>query len=171
MVLLLAVFVYVGIVAIGIVPDNELMFILDMFGDEKGRLIWALGAAILFVAGFPLLFFSRKTKKDETDYSAGITSMREDGGSLFITIPAFEDLSKRYLATVQGIVLNGIRIVPTAEKKLLIDIRVSAKPGASIPVVTEKINTELKEYILKYTGVDTQSIDITMLPYRDSETK
>ena len=56
--------------------------------------------------------------------------------------------------------------MPQEDKTLKIDCDISMKPETDIPLMTEKIDREMREYIERYSGVNVSAVNIRVLPFK-----
>ncbi len=153
--------VFTALSAFNIIDDYAFTRIIGSF--DEYRLYWGIAAAVLFVVGFPLIFFGSPKKKRRAD---GIYQKTSETGGVYLTVPALTDLCARYLSSITEISVSRIGVMPQEDKTLKIDCDISMKPETDIPLMTEKIDREMREYIERYSGVNVSAVNIRVLPFK-----
>ncbi|MBE5759528.1 MAG: alkaline shock response membrane anchor protein AmaP [Clostridiales bacterium] len=146
----------------GFIGDELLMSVFGLY--QANKILFAIGAGLIFIFCFPMLFFGILKKKEK-----GVRVENGGEGGVMITVPAIVDLAARYLANVPAIHAEKINILPLRGKTVKINLRLSTKPETDIPQTTEKVNSGIREYIKKYAGIEVSAVDIRIVPARNMQ--
>ena len=95
-----------------------------------------------------------------------VNQKTSETGGVYLTVPALTDLCARYLSSITEISVSRIGVMPQEDKTLKIDCDISMKPETDIPLMTEKIDREMREYIERYSGVNVSAVNIRVLPFK-----
>ena len=165
MVIILAVCACIIVSALGFVDISHAEALLNGFLYTDYKYIWAGAAALIFVVGVILLFFRKKAEPKS------VVVLKNEDGSVSITIDAIIELASRYLSGITGIVVEKIKIsvITAGSIKVIIDLGV--KQGVEIPAITAQIRTEIAEYILNYSGLTVNEVEIRVVPIKNQAAK
>jgi len=135
----------------------------NAFTHSVGKYVCAAVAAVLFVVGVCLLFFGSKKPVAPT-----VTLTESADGSVSLTVQAVEELALRCLTEQQGIVVQKITVIPAAHVNANVKLIVQycTKPGIELPGLSEKLKGDLKQYLEKYAGLTTGSVELQIEPYK-----
>lgn len=123
--------------------------------------VWIVVAALFLIVGICLLFFGANKKKSA---KAMVSSVAD--GSISIAFSTIDELSKRYLSGIDGIIINSVGTSSATPGQVDLISDISMKGETTIPEVTEKIKEELKAYIENYTGLIVGQVKISVTPLR-----
>ena len=117
---------------------------------------WILGitGTIIFAVTLTILISSFRSIPDK------MTAIHETAlGKVHITIPALEHLVIKAAKSVQGIREVKPFLRGTAEG-LDVELRIQVSPDINIPHVTESLQKNVKEYVLKTAGLSISEIKV-----------
>ena len=84
-----------------------------------------------------------------------------ENGSAYLTVSALVTMVTRFLAS-EGILNESKTIVHSAEEGIALEIRIVVEPGMTLPMVAEKLQSDVKAYLLSYAGVQVQRVEIVV---------
>ena len=119
---------------------------------------WLLGltGTIVFIVSFTLFIGSIRAKPVKT------ALIHETAlGQVNITIPALEHLVVKAARSVQG-VREVKPLLKRTDGGLAVQLKVQVQPDISIPVLTEELQTKVKEYLMKTVGITVQNIRVSV---------
>lgn len=144
----------------------DLVALLNGFLDTGYKYIWAGAALLLFVTAACLMFFGIRGNGGEEKAVILETGLE---GSVSITLDALKELAARYLKDVSGIITTGIDVKVVGERNVRLKLELSARPELEIPAATRQINTEIKDYVSKYSGIEISHVEIAMQPLKQNQ--
>ena len=125
----------------------DLVALLNGFLDTGYKYIWAGAALLLFVTAACLMFFGIRGNGGEEKAVILETGLE---GSVSIT-------------------LDGIDVKVVGERNVRLKLELSARPELEIPAATRQINTEIKDYVSKYSGIEISHVEIAMQPLKQNQ--
>ncbi|MCL0080996.1 alkaline shock response membrane anchor protein AmaP [Peptococcaceae bacterium] len=157
--LVLISIVFIGIFWGFIYSDQIIQYFQMITGffyyPETSVLSW-LGVILLVLIGFRLfyisLFRSNKQQALVHDYALG---------QVHITLQTVEGLVKKAAYKVDGVREVRPRIITTSEG-INIAMTITILPDISIPEVSEKIQSQVKAYILQVTGMPVNNVKVVV---------
>lgn len=147
--------------ALGGFPEENMMELFRGFTETNFRFIWLGAAAVMLVVAVCLLFFGIR-HREIAPVNILLNALAD--GSVSISIGAMQELIGRYLNTVKGIVPQRIEIRPLSERNIRVNIYLTVRPDISIPDLTKQITSEVREHIMKYSGVNASYVEIMVQP-------
>lgn len=161
--MILAVCAAVFLSTLELIDPAVLQPVWNAFTDPVGKYVCAGVAIILFVVGVCLLFFGSGKSEPAT-----VTLITNPEGSVMLSIQAVEELALRCLTEERGIVVQKVRITPSAHMNANVKVRVEycVKSGVEIPSLSEKIRESLKQYLEQYAGLTAGVIELQVQPYK-----
>lgn len=119
--------------------------------------------AALIVSAFALLLIGlavglmlsvfRKRAPKEVPIGQG------EGGGTYLTLSALTAIVSRFLTT-EGILNESRTTATVVGEGVEITIRIVVQPGMTLPVLTERLQSDVKAYLESYTGVRVERVSI-----------
>jgi len=115
------------------------------------------GAAVVLILGIAVLFiaFSSGRKK----VKPYITISTVDGGSIKIAVKSLIDMVSRQVAQVEGVTSN-VSTVTNKDNRVGIIVKISISQSMSVPEVSKRIQTDVKEAVQALSGIDIAKVDV-----------
>lgn len=158
--------VMIACAAFGAFPEADVEGVLYGFTSSSYKYVWAGAAIVVGIVAIALMFFG---KKDADKLPPSVTIFENEDGSICITSEAIDELVKRYLNEVGGMVVQRTRIIPQEGKCVRIDVYMSVRRDVVIPDLTKKVIEGMKCYIDKYAGLDASYVGIKILPMKQNQ--
>ena len=110
--------------------------------------------ALLVIIGFRLAYSCIKRKPSP---KAVVHELKL--GQVHITLPAIEGFVQKVAHQIDGIKEVKSQIIPTSAG-IEIVLKIIVTPDINIPQVSEKIQQNVRDYILEVTGITTQNVKV-----------
>lgn len=164
--MLVIILLCVGIIlaAFGVIAATEVQALLNGLLLTDFKYIWAGAALLIIVLCICLLFFGIRKK---TPVPRGVVLEENISGNVEITTDALRELADTYLRTLNGIIINGISVVPIGFRSIRLEVRICVRPEVEIPPLTEKITAEIKEHFMTYAGISADEVRIRIMPMKN----
>lgn len=122
----------------------------------------ALGAAggILFVITLRLMLWRNPKPKEDAQAPKTTLIKTTDIGTSFITLSALDSMVQKHCRANNKIRNISSAIVASPDGGITISVKLSLMPDTDIPELTGELQSSLKEYIEKYSGITVREIGI-----------
>lgn len=114
-------------------------------------------AAILGIIAIKLLFTSGKPKEKEETNNASLL-VADENGAAYISAACIDSMAQKYIKTQNRIRECASKVTIAADSSVGITLKAIVLADTNIPELSEKVRTELKEYIETYAGVKVTQI-------------
>lgn len=161
---IIGVCVCVACAALGAIPAADVDGLVNGMIHSDYRYIWVACALVVAIVALVLMFFG--TKKAEP--SSVLLASTADG-SVSITLDAVDELARRYLNDVYGIMVQRTHVRMVSDRNVRIDLYLSLKQEVEAPRVTKDITEGLQAYVEKYSGVTASYVGIKILPLKQNQ--
>jgi hypothetical protein len=158
--LLLAMSLFIGIVAVGLIPLNSISTYFTSLSGELGllqinALIFGAVALVLFVVVIRLLVanYSSSTNLSYTRLSVTET------GEISISVPTIKQITAAFISGKPDVIASSSVILPTKEG-LVVNLRICPKDGVILPDITVSVQKELKAHLETITGLEIKLITV-----------
>lgn len=155
--LLLAISLFLGCVAVSVIAPNMVTSYLDALIEN-----WSINA--YFVAGIALALFIITIRLFVASYSSGKDAnyMRlvvTENGEIAISIPTIKQITAAFIATKPEILASASVILPIRDG-LIVRVHVCPKEGTMLPDATRSLQKELKAHLEMVTGLTIKEIGV-----------
>ena len=153
--------------AFGLIPSDTVMDVVNAFLNTEYKYFWVAGAALIAIVALCLIFF-RKGKKaeDKNPVVERVILDETEAGGISVSVEAIKESAANYLKTLNGVTVQNIDIRPVEGRSAVGAVSMSVRQDISIPAITAKITSEIKEHVELYTGVELQQVFINILPQK-----
>ncbi len=157
--LLLALSLFIGCVALSVMPLSAVTEYLDGLLGWWGVNAYILGgiALLLFVITIRLFVASYSSGKDSNYTRLVIT----DTGEIAISIPTIKQITAAYISTKPEVVASASDIFPVKDG-LLVRLRICMKEGVALPDFSKSVQSELKAHLETVTGLVVKEIRVNI---------
>lgn len=155
--MLLAVSLFIGCVAAGVVP---LMTISNYLASVAGPwhvngYIFGGVALVLFIISIRLLVANYSGDKSQSYTKLSVT----ENGVIAISIPTIKQITAAFIATKPDVAASASVILPVKDA-LVVRLRICVKEGVMLPDVTAAVQKELKAHLETVTGLTVKEIAV-----------
>ena len=160
---------YVGIRSNGIALDKETVDVLKELREAEKpdigaagywtvRRIVVIGMGALELIGSLLLFsIPGRIRYKRKDFVV----QQNDSGEIRISIKAIENLVRKCTDTHDEITLNDLRIA-NFKDGVVIDLKVTMPNNISIPLATESMQKQIRQYLTVSSGVNVKTVNVDL---------
>jgi hypothetical protein len=155
--ILLAVSLFIGCIAVGLVPFS---LVPEYLGSLNG--MWSVNAWIL--GGIALVLFIVVIRLIVASYSGGSGAAYTrlsvtENGEIAISIPTIKQITAAFIATKQEVVASSSDILPVKDG-LVVRLKICVKEGTVLPEVTAGVQKELKAHLESVTGLVIRQVAV-----------
>ncbi len=161
---IIGVCVFLVCAALGVIPAVDVDALVYGMTNSDYRYIWVVCAIVVAVVALILMFFG--TKKVEP---SSVLLAETADGSVSVTLEAIDELARRYVNDIYGIVIQRTQVRPTGERTVRIDLYLSVKQEVEMPQTTKDVTEGMKTYVEKYSGVTVSYVGIKILPLKQNQ--
>lgn len=167
--LLLALTIFVGCIAAGVVPyDNVISFFKGLENDfgslsDINLLIVCALALVLFIVVIRLIVASYSGDKSQSYTRLAVT----ENGEISISIPTIKQIAAAFISGKPDIAASSSAILPVKDG-LYVRVRICVKEGAILPDVTSGVQKELKAHLETVTGLVIRQVSVLVDNNRSS---
>ena len=169
--LLLLIFIGVMVVVIlcaaGVIPAVNVTYTVDTILGGDGYMKYVrigiiAAAGILGIIAIKLLFTSGKRKEKEEPNTASLL-MSDEYGSAYVSAASIDSMAQKYIKSNNRIRECTSKVTIAADSSVGITLKAIVLTDTNIPELSEKVRTELKEYIETYAGVKISQISFMVI--------
>ena len=137
--------------------SNASSALMNRFSDPLSALLICAFALVLIGASVGLIvvmFFAKRMSRN-------VLIRQGEGGMSFMTVSALTSMVQRYVGS-QGFSEDCRISVKNEKSGVSVYVRISARPDAVLPSVTEKLQEDVKTYLEYHTGVHVEKVEIVV---------
>jgi uncharacterized alkaline shock family protein YloU len=153
--------------AFGFISPETVLDVVNAFLNTDYKYFWVGGAALIALVAFCLIFFRKNRKAEKKNPVAERVILDEtEAGGISVSVEAIKESAANYLKTLNGVTVQNIEIRPIEGRSATGALSLSVRQDISIPAITAKITSEIREHVQLYTGVELQQVFINILPQK-----
>ena len=114
--------------------------------------------AFLALYGAYAFVFPRKLRYNRRDFIV----QKTESGDLLISIKALENLVHKCVDMHEEIEMKNMRVVPGKKNGIIVRMKIAMANNISIPLATESLQKQIKQYIQASSGVDVSNVIVAV---------
>ena len=163
----IAAAVFVILYTAHILPPTDASSVIDAVLNEGGMFLYVrigiiAAAAILLIIAVKLLFTSGKPKEKQESNTASLLKSDEFGAA-YVSAACIDSMAQKYIKANTRIKECASKVVIAEDSSVSITLKAIVLADTNMPELSEKVRTELKEYIETYAGVTVTQISFMVV--------